>query len=56
MGWEALVTGSLDIQVLPGDHYNIIKEPQVKELAIAIGRLTEEAEQSHSRSASVDHR
>jgi amino acid adenylation domain-containing protein len=52
MGWEALVNGSLDIQVLPGDHYNIIKEPQVKELATAIGRLAEEAEQSPSRTAS----
>lgn len=36
MGWESLVTGRLDVQVLPGDHYNIIKEPHVQELARAL--------------------
>jgi len=36
MGWESLVKGRLDVQVLPGDHYNIIKEPHVQELARAL--------------------
>jgi amino acid adenylation domain-containing protein len=36
MGWSSLAQGSLDVMVLPGDHYSIIKEPHVKELAYAL--------------------
>jgi amino acid adenylation domain-containing protein len=52
MGWESLAKGSLNVQVLPGDHYNIIKEPQVKELAIALERMAVESGLS-SAAASV---
>ena len=42
MGWSKLVTGPLDIQVLPGDHYSLIKDPEVvllvKELSASIDR------------------
>ncbi|MBK8226302.1 MAG: amino acid adenylation domain-containing protein [Flavobacteriales bacterium] len=36
MGWSALAKGGLEVKVLPGDHYSIIKEPHVKELAYAL--------------------
>lgn len=39
MGWSELAQGGLDVRVLPGDHYNIIKEPQVAELAKHLGDL-----------------
>ena len=29
MGWSALAQGGLDVQVIPGDHYSLIKEPNV---------------------------
>ncbi|MBK8498107.1 MAG: amino acid adenylation domain-containing protein [Flavobacteriales bacterium] len=32
MGWSALAHGGLDVQVVPGDHYSIIKEPNVAAL------------------------
>ena len=42
MGWSKLVTGPLDIRVLPGDHYSLIKDPEVvllvKELSASIDR------------------
>ncbi|MEO7081749.1 MAG: thioesterase domain-containing protein, partial [Flavobacteriales bacterium] len=42
MGWSTLVTGPLDIKVLPGDHYSLIKDPEVvrlvKELSVSIDR------------------
>lgn len=36
MGWEGLAQGGLHVQVLPGDHYSVIKEPQVQQLALAL--------------------
>ncbi len=36
MGWSTLAKGGLEVKVLPGDHYSIIKEPHVKELAHAL--------------------
>lgn len=42
MGWAALVTGHLDVHVLPGDHYSLIKDPEVahlvRELSLCIDR------------------
>lgn len=42
MGWAQLVTGPLESIVLPGDHYSLIKDPQVvrlvKELSASIDR------------------
>lgn len=32
-GWRALATGGMEVQEIPGDHLNIIKEPHVAELA-----------------------
>ena len=40
MGWAKLVSGPLQVHELPGDHYSLIKDPEVKqlvkELAISI--------------------
>ena len=42
MGWEPLAKGGVDIVRVPGDHYNLIKEPNVRlltaELAVRIDR------------------
>ena len=32
-GWRALATGGIEVQKIPGNHLNIIKEPHVAELA-----------------------
>ena len=37
-GWRALATGGIEVQKIPGNHLNIIKEPHVAELA---NKLTE---------------
>src|SRR5690606_11368538 len=33
MGWEGLVQGGLDVAVVPGDHFSMIKDPQAHVLA-----------------------
>jgi amino acid adenylation domain-containing protein len=37
MGWESLASGGLEVAVVPGDHYDLIKEPNV---AVLTERLT----------------
>lgn len=32
MGWKKLVTGKLDVHVIPGNHLHIVREPGVKQL------------------------
>ena len=32
LGWRALVSGSLEIESIPGDHHSILREPQVETL------------------------
>ncbi|MBK9146341.1 MAG: amino acid adenylation domain-containing protein [Flavobacteriales bacterium] len=39
MGWETLAQGGLEVKVLLGGHYNIIKEPNVRALALALEDL-----------------
>jgi thioesterase domain-containing protein len=33
LGWSELVTGDVEIHSIPGDHFNILKEPHVRVLA-----------------------
>jgi amino acid adenylation domain-containing protein len=33
LGWEELGTGGLDVEVVPGDHFTILREPDVARLA-----------------------
>lgn len=39
MGWSELAQGGLDVQVVPGDHYNMIKEPNVGRIAEQLALL-----------------
>ena len=41
MGWEGLALGGLEVRMVPGDHYDLIKEPHVSALANEL-RLTME--------------
>ncbi|HMQ76697.1 MAG TPA: amino acid adenylation domain-containing protein [Flavobacteriales bacterium] len=41
MGWEHLAKGGLEVRMVPGDHYDLIKEPNVGALANEL-RLTME--------------
>ena len=36
MGWQPLAQGHLDLDMLPGDHYNMIKEPNVGAVAVRL--------------------
>lgn len=33
LGWNALVSGGVEVRTVPGDHYSVIKEPYVRVLA-----------------------
>jgi amino acid adenylation domain-containing protein len=48
MGWRTIVTGPVDVRVVPGDHYNMIKEPQVKKLVQELSACIERAVSRHS--------
>lgn len=41
MGWGPLADGGLDIAVVPGDHYSLIKEPHVQELTRVLAQRLE---------------
>ncbi|MBP8823678.1 MAG: amino acid adenylation domain-containing protein [Flavobacteriales bacterium] len=43
MGWADLVTGHLDVHVLPGDHYSLIKDPEVALLVRELSRCIDRA-------------
>jgi thioesterase domain-containing protein/glycosyltransferase involved in cell wall biosynthesis len=36
LGWPVLVTGRIDVQVVPGNHVTMLAEPHVRELAAAL--------------------
>lgn len=38
MGWARKQPSSLEVRRVPGDHYNVVKEPQVKALAMELAR------------------
>jgi hypothetical protein len=42
MGWGAHAPGGLDIRMVPGDHFNVVKEPHVQAVADAIRAVMEE--------------
>ncbi|MBX2977650.1 MAG: amino acid adenylation domain-containing protein [Flavobacteriales bacterium] len=43
MGWNELTKGQLEVNVVPGDHYSMIKEPHVKELVKALASSMDSA-------------
>ncbi len=42
-GWAALAAGGLAVHLVPGDHYSILRVPQVAELAAQLRRALDEA-------------
>ncbi|MFN3876243.1 MAG: thioesterase domain-containing protein, partial [Flavobacteriales bacterium] len=44
MGWEELALGGLTVRVLPGDHYSIIQEPNVAQVALTLKQAAEGTE------------
>jgi amino acid adenylation domain-containing protein len=43
MGWAKKEPTSMVIHIVPGDHYNLVKEPHVKELALELGKCIDAA-------------
>ncbi|MBL8001794.1 MAG: amino acid adenylation domain-containing protein [Flavobacteriales bacterium] len=43
MGWSRKEPSAIEVRVVPGDHYNVVKEPQVKSLAAELGSSIEHA-------------
>jgi len=39
LGWESLLTGTLDLHDVPGSHLGILEEPNVEKLAALLGEL-----------------
>ena len=39
LGWESLAAGGLEVAETPGDHYSILREPQVRSLAERLAGL-----------------
>jgi thioesterase domain-containing protein len=37
LGWGELVTGRLDVREVPGDHFGVVREPFVREIARVVG-------------------
>ena len=48
MGWGKIVTGPVDVRVVPGDHYSMIKEPQVRKLVQELSASIDHAVSRHS--------
>lgn len=48
MGWSSLVSGPLDIRVVPGDHYSLIKDPEVMHLVKELSASIDRAVSKHS--------
>lgn len=38
LGWSSTMPANLTVKVVPGDHYNIIKEPYVEQLVVELDR------------------
>ncbi len=52
-GWDDLVTGKLEVVPIPGQHFQIVKEPHVRTLAVALkGNMTQRRTQPTER---LDH-
>ena len=37
LGWETLAEGGVDVEILPADHYGLLREPAVVDLARQLG-------------------
>lgn len=43
-GWRRLAAGGLDLRSVPGDHFSLVKEPDVKTVAAEIRAYLDEVE------------
>jgi hypothetical protein len=43
MGWSRKEPSAMEVRIVPGDHYNVVKEPHVKALAAELGSSIEHA-------------
>jgi non-ribosomal peptide synthetase component F/thioesterase domain-containing protein/acyl carrier protein len=50
-GWRALATGGIEVQKIPGNHLDIIKEPHVAELANKLNECLQRAQVSSKQTA-----
>jgi amino acid adenylation domain-containing protein len=48
LGWGALVKGKLDVHVIPGDHYSMIKDPEVQQLVQELSACMDRALHKHA--------
>jgi len=48
MGWEVTQPSSLSVHIIPGDHYDVVKEPYVKDLAMELGKCIDAALQKRA--------
>ena len=48
MGWKKLVSGPLDVCVLPGDHYSLITDPEVVRLVRELSASIDRAVSKHA--------
>lgn len=56
LGWgKHVYSGNLNIQTLPGDHFNLVRQPNVNHLAKAVTGLWEEAENRIEVSINREH-
>jgi amino acid adenylation domain-containing protein len=52
MGWGELVAGGVDVRVIPGDHYAMLREPHVQVLAEQLRICLDEAQAAEQSSLS----
>jgi len=46
MGWGSLASGGVIVTVIPGDHYSLMSEPNIRVLAEVLGRRLAEAQRA----------
>ncbi len=51
LGWEGLAEGGVDVQVIPGDHYGIVRQPHVATLATQLHNALTSADAHQSQPA-----
>ena len=50
-GWESFATEGVEVHVVPGDHFNMVREPFVKTLASQLRACLDEAFEETQRVA-----
>ena len=53
--WQALTSGRLRTATVPGDHYGVVREPHVRELAAALTRALGEERPPDRQRIAIGH-